>query len=414
MRAEIISVGSELTSGVSLDTNGQWLSARLAEVGIEVAFHTTVADDMEANVGVFDIATKRADLVLVTGGLGPTLDDLTREALAKVAGVDLVFDQPSFDRLQQIFQYLKRPMPERNRVQAYFPSGSTVVPNENGTAPGIWLEVGQSLVVCMPGVPREMKPMFTNWVLPRLLQRFGAGKVIVHRTLRCFGAGESHVEQMLGEFTKRGRHPEVGITVSEATISLRVTAKAGSTDEARSLIDPDITKIREILGPLVFGEEDDQLQNVVGRLLLNLNVTLSTAESCTGGMLGEWLTQLPGISSVYMGGVVSYANEAKKDLLGVSQEILDQHGAVSEECAAAMALGCQKRFHTDLAVSITGIAGPHGGTPEKPVGLVYVGLAHADGVKVRSFQWGADRESNRIRATKMALNMVRRYLEAGE
>lgn len=414
MRAEIISVGSELTSGVSLDTNGQWLSARLAEVGIEVAFHTTVADDMDANVGVFDIATKRADLVLVTGGLGPTLDDLTREALAKVAGVDLVFDQPSFDRLQQIFQYLKRPMPERNRVQAYFPSGSTVVPNENGTAPGIWLEVGQSLVVCMPGVPREMKPMFTNWVLPRLLRRFGAGKVIVHRTLRCFGAGESHVEQMLGEFTKRGRHPEVGITVSEATISLRVTAKAGSTDEARSLIDPDITKIREILGPLVFGEEDEQLQNVVGRLLLNLNVTLSTAESCTGGMLGEWLTQLPGISSVYMGGVVSYANEAKKDLLGVSQEILDQHGAVSEECAAAMALGCQKRFHTDLAVSITGIAGPNGGTPEKPVGLVYVGLAHADGVKVRSFQWGADRESNRIRATKMALNMVRRYLEAGE
>jgi nicotinamide-nucleotide amidase len=414
MRAEIISVGSELTSGVSLDTNGQWLSARLAEVGIEVAFHTTVADDMDANVGVFDIATKRADLVLVTGGLGPTLDDLTREALAKVAGVDLVFDQPSFDRLQQIFQYLKRPMPERNRVQAYFPSGSTVVPNENGTAPGIWLEVGQSLVVCMPGVPREMKPMFTNWVLPRLLQRFGAGKVIVHRTLRCFGAGESHVEQMLGEFTKRGRHPEVGITVSEATISLRVTAKAGSSDEARSLIDPDITKIREILGPLVFGEEDEQLQNVVGRLLLNLNVTLSTAESCTGGMLGEWLTQLPGISSVYMGGVVSYANEAKKDLLGVSQEILDQYGAVSEECAAAMALGCQKRFHTDLAVSITGIAGPDGGTPEKPVGLVYVGLAHADGVKVRSFQWGADRESNRIRATKMALNMVRRYLEAGE
>lgn len=414
MRAEIISIGSELTSGVNLDTNAQWLSARLAEVGIEVAFHTTVADDMDANVGVFDIATKRADLVIVTGGLGPTLDDLTREALAKVAGVDLVFDQASFDRLEAIFQYLKRPMPERNRVQAYFPAGSTVVPNENGTAPGIWLEVGRSLVVCMPGVPREMKPMFTNWVLPRLLQRFGAGKVIVHRTLRCFGAGESHVEQMLGELTKRGRHPEVGITVSEATISLRVTAKASSTDEARTLIDPDITKIREILGPLVFGEEDEQLQNVVGRLLLNLHVTLSTAESCTGGMLGEWLTQLPGISSVYMGGVVSYANEAKKDLLGVSQEILDQHGAVSEECAAAMALGCQKRFHTDLAVSITGIAGPDGGTPEKPVGLVYVGLAHADGVKVRSFQWGADRESNRIRATKMALNMVRRYLEAGE
>ena len=414
MRAEIISIGSELTSGVSLDTNAQWLSARLAEVGINVAYHTTVADDMEANVGVFKVATQRADLVIVTGGLGPTLDDLTREALAQVAGVELVFDQASFDRLEAIFQYLKRPMPERNRVQAYFPAGSTVVPNENGTAPGIWLEVGKSLVVCMPGVPREMKPMFTGWVLPRVVEKFGSGKVIVHRTLRCFGAGESQVEQMLGTLTKRGRHPEVGITVSEATISLRVTATAGSVDEARGLIEPDVAQIYQLLGPLVFGEEEDQLQHVVARSLIKHSVTLSSAESCTGGMLGEYLTQLPGISEVYMGGVVSYSNQAKIDLLDVPASIIAQHGAVSEECAAAMALGCQKKFNTDLAVSITGIAGPGGGTPEKPVGLVYVGLAIADGVKVRSFQWGADRESTRIRATKMALNMVRRYLELGE
>ena len=250
MKAEIISIGSELTSGVSLDTNAQWLSARLAEVGIDVIYHTTVSDDMEANVGVFQVASGRADLVIATGGLGPTMDDLTREALAKVACVELVFDQASFDRLQAIFQYLKRPMPERNRVQAYFPAGATVVPNENGTAPGIWLEVGKSLIVCMPGVPREMKPMFTDWVLPRLVERFGGGKVIVHRIIRCFGAGESQIEEMLGTLTKRGRHPEVGITASEATISLRITAKADSVEEARRLIEPDACIFINRLAPL--------------------------------------------------------------------------------------------------------------------------------------------------------------------
>lgn len=414
MLAEIVSIGSELTSGVSLDTNSQWIAARLAEVGIDVGFHTSVSDDMDANVAVFRTAVGRSKLVIATGGLGPTKDDLTREALATLAGVELEFHQPSFEWIESIFKMFNRPMPERNRVQAMFPAGSEVIVNPNGTAPGIWMTIDGSVIVCMPGVPREMKPMFTDTVLPRLIPLFGGGKVIVHRILRCFGAGESQIEELLGDMTRRGRHPEVGITASEATISLRVTAQAPSVDEAEALIEPDVKAIREALGPLVFGEGDDRLQHVVGRELIEREATLSTAESCTGGMLGEWLTQVPGISSVYLGGVISYSNQAKIDLLGVPASILETHGAVSEECAAAMAEGCNKRFGSTIAVSITGIAGPGGGTDEKPVGLVYVGLAHPGGVKVRSFRWGNDRDSNRIRATKMALNMIRLYLTRGE
>jgi nicotinamide-nucleotide amidase len=307
-----------------------------------------------------------------------------------------------------------RPMPERNRVQAYFPAGSTVIPNMNGTAPGIWMEVGGSAVVCLPGVPREMKPMFADWVKPRLAAKFGGGKVIIHRTLRCFGAGESQVEEMLGDLTKRGRHPEVGITASEATISLRVTASAASEEEALALIERDLSYIRGALGEIVFGEGEETLSHAVVGELKRHGVTLSTAESCTGGMVGEMLTSVAGVSDVYLGGVVAYANQVKMDRLNVPARILEEHGAVSEECVAAMATGCQQSFHSDLAVSVTGIAGPTGGTPEKPVGLVYVGLATPTSVKVRQFKWGNDRHSTRIRASKMALNMVRLYLLRGE
>lgn len=414
MQAEIVSIGSELTSGVSLDTNGQWISARLAEIGIRVGFHTTVADDFDANVDVLRSAVGRCSLVITTGGLGPTKDDLTREALAKLAGVDLEEDGDSLAHIEAIFRMFNRPMPERNLVQAMFPAGSVIIPNMNGTAPGIWLEVGDSLVICLPGVPREMKPMFTEWVLPKLRERFDTGGVIVHRTLRCFGAGESQIEEMLGDMTKRGRDPEVGITASEATISLRITARAKTPEEAEALIEPDARYIRQILGDLVFGENDEQIHHVVAHELMKHVVTLSSAESCTGGMFGEMITQTPGVSRVYLGGVVTYSNQAKIDILDVPGRIFEAKGAVSEECAAAMAEGCQKKFHSDLAISITGIAGPNGGTSDKPVGLVYVGLAHPAGVKVRNFKWGNDRQSTRIRASKMAFNMVRLYLRHGE
>jgi nicotinamide-nucleotide amidase len=410
MKAEVVSIGSELSSGVRLDTNGQWLAAQLAQIGIDVIFHSTVADDLEANLDVFRHARDRADLVVITGGLGPTQDDLTREVLAQVAGVPLEFHQPSFEWIEGIFKMFNRPMPERNRVQAMFPKGALVVPNPNGTAPGIWMTIDRSLFICLPGVPREMKPMFTDWVIPKLRETFALGEVILHRTIRCFGAGESQIEEMLGDLTKRGRHPEVGITASEATISLRVTAKAASEEAARALIKPDAHFIYEKLGELIFGEDDVELHHAVARQLIENSITISTAESCTGGLLGQLLTDTPGVSEVYLGGFVTYSNEMKKKFLGVSDDILARHGAVSEECAAAMAIGCREKTGSDIAVSITGIAGPGGGTPEKPVGLVYVGLASDEGVKVRNFKWGNDRKSTRTRAAKMALNLVRLHL----
>lgn len=413
MIAEVVSIGSELTSGQSLDTNCQWLSRRLEEAGIPVGFHTTVADDLEANIDVFQHALRRSELVVSTGGLGPTADDLTRDALARVAGVELVLDPDSLAFIQMLFESRGRQMPERNRVQAMFPSGATVIPNPRGTAPGIWLEVAGRLVVALPGVPREMFGMFEEWVLPRLAERFGGGRAIVHRVLRCFGAGESQIEEKLGDLTRRGRHPEVGITASNATISLRVTAKAATPEEARRLIEPDVARIRQTLGELVFGEGDEELQHAVAKALADTRKTLATAESCTGGLVGHLLTEVPGISAHYLGGVVCYSNEAKMRFLGVPEELLLRHGAVSPEVAQAMARGCRNRFGADVAVAVTGIAGPGGGTEDKPVGLVYVCLEHAGGQKLVRFHWGLDRTFTKIGSAKTALNLVRLHLVHG-
>ncbi|QDU62683.1 Putative competence-damage inducible protein [Planctomycetes bacterium Pan216] len=411
--AEIIAIGSELTWGMSLDTNSHWLSLRLAEMGIEVAYHTTVADTLPGIVDALDHAATRADLVIVTGGLGPTADDLTREAMATMAGVELVVDDSSLTHIEGMFQRRGRTMPERNRVQALFPQGSSPIPNPHGTAPGIWLERpasperGATLYIALPGVPREMKPLFDEAIRPRLAERFGTGLYVIHKTLRCYGAGESRIEEQLGDLTRRGRAPEVGITASEATISLRVTAKGRSREEADALALKDIHFIHQQLGDIVFGAEEDELQTTVARLLSQRNKTLATAESCTGGLVGHLLTEVSGISAHYLGGVVSYSNAAKTELLGVPAELIERHGAVSPEVAQAMATGCRARFGSDLSVGITGIAGPGGGTETKPVGLVYVGLAHEGGIDIAEYNWAAERSSVKLRSAKTALNLVR-------
>jgi nicotinamide-nucleotide amidase len=410
MKAEIISVGSELTSGQNLDTNSQWLSQRLAEIGIPVAWHTTVADDIEDNVAAFRIAGQRAGLVLITGGLGPTQDDLTRDALAQAAGVELVFDQASFDRIQQMFAARGRTMPERNRVQALFPTGAEPIPNANGTAPGIWMHLGETVVAAMPGVPSEMFAMYRDQIQPRLLKLNLGGGVLVQRKINCFGAGESALEQKLLDLTRRGHVPEVGITVSDATISLRILARAVSRAEAEALIRPVEQTIRDRLGSLVFGVEDEDLQNVVVRQLLDKRQTLSTAESVTAGLVARHVGQVPGASGCFRGGVVSYDNHLKTELLAVPQVLLDEHGAVSAPVAEAMAVGCRTRLRTDLAVSTVGIAGPGGGSPEKPVGLVYVGLAWEGGVASQSFSWLGTRAEVQSRTAKLALNRIRLHL----
>ncbi len=409
MNTEIISIGSELTSGQNLDTNSQWLSQRLAEVGIPVRWHTTLADDLDENVAAFRVAAERAQLVLITGGLGPTQDDLTRDALARLAGVELVFHEESFAQIQQMFARRGRTMPERNRVQATFPAGAEPIANSCGTAPGVWMRHGDCILAAMPGVPTEMFEMFRQSILPRLLQLGLGGSVLVQRKINCFGAGESAVEAKLLDITRRGHDPEVGITVSDATISLRILARAANHEEAQAKIAPVEKLIRERLGDLVFGVEDEDLQEAVVKLLAEKHQTLATAESVTAGQIAERLGRVPGVSSYFRGGIVAYQVPIKVEMLAVPQRLIDEHGVVSAPVAEAMAVTCRTRFRADLAVSTVGIAGP-GGTEDKPVGLVFVAVAHRDGVASQSFSWIGTRAEIQSRTAKMALNQVRLQL----
>lgn len=411
MKCEIISVGTELTTGQNLDTNSQWLSQALAAVGLPTAFHTTVSDDLDDTVRVILTAADRAGLVIITGGLGPTLDDLTRDALAKSLGVGLQFDPESFEAIREMFARRNRPMPERNRVQAMFPEGTTPIPNREGTAPGIWARLGECQIAALPGVPREMKAMFREFVLPRLASQGLTGGVIVERRIRTFGAGESQVEEMLRDVTERGRDPEVGITASDGTISLRIVARAADHTAAEAKIAPVEAVIRERLGSLVYGTDDQELQDVVPILLRAAGLTLATAESVTAGLIAARLGQSPGVSACFRGSVVAYVDSVKVQALDVAAELIERHGVVSGPVAEAMAEGARRRCGADLAVSTTGWAGPGDGGPGQPAGLAFIGLATPNGTISRKFNWFGSRKEVQSRVAKSALNLVRLWLE---
>lgn len=410
MKAEIIAIGSELVSGQNLDTNSQWLSQELGALGIPVHFHTTLGDDLEENIAAFSIAITRADLILVSGGLGPTQDDLTREAWGLVAGVPLVQNAEAVAAITAMFARRNRPMAERNLVQALFPDGAEMIPNRVGTAPGIWMQVGKATVICFPGVPSELRVMYGEQVRPRLGQFAEGGRVILHHKINLFGRGESDVEAAALDLTARGRIPEVGITVHDATISFRVSAQGSTEDEARLAMGPTLTMIRERFVELIVGEGTSDVAEALLEQLVRTGSTVATAESCTGGLVAQMITALPGVSAYFPGGVVSYSNTAKQELLAVPAALLEAHGAVSAEVAEAMAAAVRDRFHATLGVSVTGIAGPTGGSPEKPVGLVYIGLATPDGkVQSRKLEIGQEQPRDVIqrRSAKHALNWAR-------
>ena len=412
MKAEIIAAGSELVSGQKLDTNSRWISRKLQSLGIDVRFHTAIGDDLAENVAAFRIAVERADLVIVGGGLGPTQDDLTREALARAANVSLAENPEALREIQALFASRKREMSERNRVQALLPTGAESLTNRVGTAPGIWFRVDNTTFVCLPGVPYELMIMFDEQVVPRLRANGFVAGVIVHHVINLFGKGESDIEAKALDLTARGRVPEVGITASDATISFRVSSAGANEAEARELLEPTLQEIRRRFGPLIVGEGDE---NVVDGLIAQLRrtgSTLATAESCTGGLIARRITAIPDVSPFFLGGVVCYSNDAKVNLLGVPRDLIDRFGAVSPEVAEALANGARERFRSDIALGVTGVAGPSGGTDEKPVGLVYLGLSSSEGSWTRKLELGPEQPRDVIqsRSCKHAMNWARLYL----
>jgi nicotinamide-nucleotide amidase len=411
MKAIILGIGNELTSGQTVDTNSAWLARRLVAMGIAADSFHVVADDRPAVAAALTDAAAKAELVLVTGGLGPTADDLTRHGLADaMGGVELVLDAPSLVTLEEFFRRIGRTMVPSNSIQVMFPAGSRPILNRNGTAPGIAAKVGSADVYIMPGVPREMRTMFDEQIAPLLPT---GGQAIVERILHTFGTGESDLGAKIVDLMQRGLNPTVGTTVAAGLVSVRVSARAATGEAAAEMAEATMAELRRRLGEWVLGEGEATMPSVVGDLLRRAGQTLSTAESCTGGLVGAMITEVSGSSDYYMGGVVSYANRVKRDALGVDEALLAAHGAVSEPVARAMAEGCRAKLATDWSLALTGVAGPTGGSEAKPVGLVYIALAGPAGTEVRRTIFPGDRPTVRMRAAMAALNMLRLALMKG-
>lgn len=409
LTAEIIAVGSELLTPDKTDTNSLWLTQKLLDIGIDVKLKTIVGDDESRLEEAIRDALKRSDVVITTGGLGPTEDDVTRQVSARAADRKLVYHDDLEVELRERFKRWGREMPEINKRQAYVIDGAMILPNPHGSAVGMLLNDDGKFLVVLPGPPREMQPMFEDHVLDTLKSVAG-GMSVVRRFLRVSGMGESALDEMIAPVYKSYPNVQTSILFNRTEIEIHLSLATQNQAEAELVLDELVGKLADVLGPALFAKEGETMEVVVGDLLKSRGETLSTAESCTGGLIGMRLTETAGSSAYFMEGAVTYSNEAKIRMLGVPREILDQHGAVSSQTAEAMAKGMRDRAGTHYAISVTGVAGPDGGSEEKPVGTVFVGYADERGTKFLKLTLPGDRHLIRWRSSQAALDYLRRQI----
>ncbi|MHA8076511.1 competence/damage-inducible protein A [Aquirufa sp. TARAVU-A1A] len=410
VRAEIITIGDEILYGQILDTNTQWISLELDKIGIKTVRKSSVGDQRDAIVQILQEAQKRADIVFITGGLGPTKDDLTKKILADFFNCPLAYHPEALQDVTDFFAKRGRELSDINRDQALLPTKCTFIPNKQGTAPAMWFNEQDTIWVSMPGVPFEMKAIMETEVLPRITTHFKL-PVIVHQIRKVVGIGESYLSDLIQVWELQlPSHLKLAYLPSLGIVKLRLTGFGQDKAQLHADIDVEFEKVMPLIKSYIFGREKDEFASVVGQLLVDQQATLAVAESCTGGYLAHQFTQHAGSSAYFQGGIISYANDVKVKQLGVSQAILDSVGAVSDTCVMAMAAGARKHLGTTYALATSGIAGPDGGTEEKPVGTIWIALAHPNGVIARKLTQGGTRIQNIHLSSLTAINLLRRYL----
>lgn len=408
--AELITIGDELLYGQTIDTNAAFIGEKITETGIELVYHTTVGDDSETLLNAIAQAMKRVDIVLTTGGLGPTHDDITKKIICKYFKRQLVFHENILKELEEKYKAQGMVMPPINQNQALLPQGAKFFENRIGSALGIIFQENGKIFISMPGVPSEMKIMINEQVLPYFKEKISGQIKIIHRKLRTIGIAESAIFEKVKKIIDEKSPVKIAFLPSFRGVDIRLTVKIDNKVKADEAIAKVEKRFMEIIGKYIFGYDNDELPDIIGKQLMDRGLTIAVAESCTGGMLGKIFTAIPGSSAYFLGGVISYSNDIKTKILNVPAITIERHGAVSAETAKYMADGARKLTGASIGVAITGIAGPAGGTPEKPVGLTYIGIAVEDGIKAKDFHYGKDRRHNRLRACYSALDMVRRYL----
>ena len=410
MKVEIITIGEEILIGQIVDTNSAWMAQQLNDIGAKVSRIVTISDEIETIKTALMEAETRANLVLLTGGLGPTRDDMTKTALSQYFDCEMRFYPDIAEHIAKLFARFGKTMTEMNRLQAELPSACQPLQNNNGTAPGMWFEKNDTVFISMPGVPYEMKGIMSDHVFPRIIERFKT-PTILHKTVLTMGMGESWLAERIEDWEDAlPKQIKLAYLPSPGRVRLRLSAVGQHKDLLQKILDEEVNKLIALIPELVFGFDNDTIEKVVGRLLKEQGKTLSTAESCTGGMIAHKLTSVSGSSSYFLGSVVSYANEVKVESLGVSEENLKSHGAVSEQVVSQMAEGVRQRLHTDYAIATSGIAGPEGGTGEKPVGTVWIAIATPKETISKKYLFGHNRARNISVSADTALNMLRKQL----